>query len=105
MTSACGRPSHDQFPGTRVKTFDLLGRSLWDGARLVAQCQNARHAVAVDKDFVESLRDSAGAIRAYYFAYGGCTDAPDDVRVVTGAEIVRWLETTDSGQRYFRVLR
>jgi len=91
--------------GGTLKTFDLLGRSLRDGARLVAQCKNARHVVSVDAEFLDRLSDSAGGMRAYYFAYGGCTGAPADVRVVTGADIVRWLETNESGKRYLDVLR
>jgi len=91
--------------GGTLKTFDLMGRSLRDGARVVAQCKNTRAPSLVEPDFLESLRDSVGNVRAYYFAYGGCFEEPPGAKVVTGEDVVRWLEATELGQQYLSAIR
>lgn len=92
--------------GKTLKSFDLLGRSLRDGASIVASCKNNRRPVPLPAEFREAVVDMSLPFRAYFFAYGGCSDSrpPDNVKLADGETIVRWMENTEPGRRYRRLL-
>jgi len=93
--------------GKTLKTFDLLGRSLRDGARLVASCKNERRPIALPEEFRDAILDMSPPDRAYFFAYGGCSDAtwPENLTVVDGGRIVEWLEKGELGRKYLSFLQ
>jgi len=92
--------------GKTLKTFDLLGRSFRDRASIAASCKNNRHKVALPEDFRDAVREMEGTVRAYFFAYGGCSDAslPANVTVIDGQRIVEWLETQERGREWLSLL-
>ena len=87
--------------GGTLRALDIVGRSRGDrGDRILAQCKKDNGVVDIGQDFLETAKDLLGKAKVYYFAYGGCRNAPEGVRVMSGSEIERWGET-EKGRSYF----
>jgi hypothetical protein len=89
--------------GGTLAVFDIVGRSRTDNAHIIAQCKKAPHAVPVGDDVRAAFRDYGDGARGYFFAYGGCVDAPQGLRVLTRDDMVGWLQKTERGQWYMRM--
>jgi len=91
--------------GGTLPIFDIVGRAP-NGDRIVAQCKKTPYRVACDLDFLEAVSDLGAAVRAYFFAYRGCTNAPNGVTVITGDDILSWWQGPDpKGQMHGRLFR
>lgn len=88
--------------GHTLAVFDIVGRSR-EGARVLAQCKKNPQPVRMDADFVQGVTGGVAG-KAYYFAYGGCLDAPDWVHVVSREDILRW-GASDPGRWYLQAFR
>lgn len=87
--------------GGTLRALDIVGRSREDkGDRIRAQCKKDNGVVDIPQDFLETCKDLLGKAKVYYFAYGGCRNAPEGVRVMDGREIERWGES-EKGRSYF----
>ena len=89
--------------GGTLAVFDIVGRSRIDNAHIIAQCKKAPYAVLVGDDFTAAFLDYGAGGRGYFFAYGGCVDAPGWLRVLSRDDMEEWLRTTERGQWYMRM--
>ena len=48
--------------------------------------------------FLDAAADLSG--RVFLFAYGGCDNVPDGVKVITANDIKKWFEENDNGKQY-----
>jgi hypothetical protein len=91
--------------GRTLSVFDIVGRSWIDGAHIVAQCKKpTTQRVAVEGDFISACGEYGAAVRAYYFAYAGCTGAPQGLRVLDKQSMLDWLTNTADGRCYAGLL-
>jgi hypothetical protein len=84
--------------GKTLKAVDIVGRNRMTGKRIIAQCKKDPEAVSIEEDFVSSLApDDEG----YYFAYGGCTEAPSrpGIHIIDGRFARKWA-MTDNGKLF-----
>ena len=86
--------------GSTLPISDIVGRSTVDGAHILAQCKKNPGPVGIPEDFLGAIDIHAGAVSAFYFAFGGCYDpVPENVNVIGREEILQWGQT-DRGAMY-----
>jgi hypothetical protein len=91
-------------PGRTLRALDLIGRSRKDDVKILAQCKKDPYPVPITESFREATEGFRDRARCYFFAYGGCTDAPDRITVWTRAEAEEWIQRED-GRRYYDLFR
>ena len=80
--------------GSTLPVFDIVGRSMTDGTHILAQCKKNPGPVGLPDEFLAGIEHYAGALSAYYFAFGGCHDpVPANVQVVGREQILTWVQT------------
>lgn len=90
--------------GRTLRTFDIIGRNR-DGVRVFASCKKNKDPVHMDENFLTAISKVTGGVRVYYFAYGGCVDEREGVRIVSRDEIDAWSRTDKKGAWYLDVFR
>jgi hypothetical protein len=89
--------------GRTLPTVDIIGRRRRDGSRIIAQCKKDRTKQAIGSEFRKEADNLSIGDTAFYFAYGGCSEIPDNVRVVGRELVLEWAET-GNGLLYKRLL-
>ncbi len=80
--------------GSTLPVFDIVGRSMADGAHILAQCKKNPGPVPIPDEFLAEVEHYRGHLSAYYFAFGGChPPAPANVQVIRREEILAWVNT------------
>jgi hypothetical protein len=89
--------------GRTLPLFDIVGRTE-ARKRVLGQCKKAPYAVTADEEFLRACTEYPSVALFYYFAYGGCINAPRWLRVVTRDDIAKWLDEDPRGQWYSRMM-
>ncbi|MEQ1847966.1 MAG: hypothetical protein ABL983_20590, partial [Nitrospira sp.] len=86
--------------GGTLKEFDMVGRNFKTGERILAQCKKYQSSMGIEPKFLEAVgKVKQENTKTYYFAYGGCEDAPSHIEVIDKKDIEQWLGTGD-GRKY-----
>lgn len=99
---------HDFVPtsldvGHTLPLFDLIGKTK-GGHRMYAQCKKNPLPIRLDEDFVSIAEELAKTSAVFLFAYGGCSNVPDKVRLVTATDLRTWFSSTENGRKYMQLL-
>jgi hypothetical protein len=99
---------HDFVPtsldvGHTLPLFDLIGKST-TGRRIYAQCKKNPLPISIDEDFEAVAKELAKTDTVLLFAYGGCSNAPAKVTVMTAIDLQEWFSQTAAGKKYMQLL-
>jgi len=88
--------------GKTLPVFDIVGVDA-NNRRIFGQCKKNVNREMMDSEFLAAAKQSVAGERLFYFAYGGITGpiAPN-VEVITGANMIEWLEGDSVGQWYMQ---
>lgn len=84
--------------GRTLNTLDIVGHD-WNGTQILAQCKKSSGPMDIPPDFLEACSDVRGRAKLYYFAYGGCLNTPDWIRVFSLEDVKKWGQT-EKGSKY-----
>src|SRR5262249_3587509 len=89
--------------GGTLADLDIVG-STRGGVTILAQCKKHPTALSAEDGFISFWGDFPDPKESYYFAFGGVLNPPTGLRVVDGQFIENWLETTENGRLYQKLL-
>lgn len=75
------------------------------GHRVYAQCKKNPSSMCIEDELVEACRTLAMTSNVYLFAYGGCTNVPEKVKLLSRADLQKWFSDSEKGKNYMRLLR
>ena len=92
--------------GKTLKDYDLVGKTLKEGKKILAQCKKNLEPYPVDESFLEACKRNKDIDAMWFWcAYGGWgKDSHDCITLVDKDCIMKWLDT-DKGKKYLAVLQ
>ena len=90
--------------GHTLATVDIAGRGLLTQCQIVAQCKKDAGPIPVPAEFLAVSQNLPEGARRFFFAFGGCADAPDPIIVKNRDDILHWLQYDERGMQYRTVL-
>lgn len=92
--------------GGTLRAFDILGRRLDDGTRIIAQCKKNPDPEEVDSEFIAACQGYDATTRAFYFAYGSSLGpVPETIRVVDWPTVEAAIATDARVREFVNVFR
>lgn len=89
--------------GGTLADLDIVGFSK-NGTRVLAQCKKHPTPLDIESSFLSLCETFPHPKELYYFAYGGVVHGAPDVRVVDKKVLQMWLESTEHGKLYRKLL-
>jgi hypothetical protein len=86
-----------------MAVLDIVGYSK-GGTRILAQCKKHPNPVSIEDSFISLCTTFPNPKELFYFAFGGVTKPPAEVRVIDGTFMQDWLETNPNGNLYRKLV-
>ena len=87
--------------GRTLEGFDIVGRNSKTGRQILAQCKKDESSKDIVVRFCKKLQAYGSNVIPYYFAYGGCNNAPSHIKVISRDEVLLWTQS-EPGKSYLK---
>ena len=80
--------------GATLKDFDMVGRNLTTGERILAQCKKDESPILIEPGFLTAIEGAEHGTKIFYFAYRGCKGVvPPSIKVIDKENIEGWMKS------------